>query len=336
VASRATGLVLAVISAATFGTSGSFAAALLDAGWTPGAVVLVRITIGALLLAVPTALAMRGRWAQLRTSAGATITYGLVAVALAQLCFFNAVNHVPVGVALLLEYLGIILVVGWMWVRHHQRPRRLTVAGTAVVLVGLSFVLDLFGGAHFDLVGVLWGLGAAVGLATYFVLSSRSREALPPVATAGFGMGIGAVVLALLGALGAMPMHAHLRSVSFAGRSTSWLVPVIGLSLVAAAIAYVAGIHAAIRLGAKLSSFVGLTEVLFAILFAWALLGQLPSFGQAVGGVLIVAGIVLVKIEDAASVADVGEDAADADVGSDVVAEASVDAVPEPVAASRS
>ena len=49
----------------------------------------------------------------------------------AQLCYFNAVARLSVGVALLLEYLGILLVVGWLWLRHGHRPRRLTVAGAA-------------------------------------------------------------------------------------------------------------------------------------------------------------------------------------------------------------
>jgi Predicted membrane protein len=78
----------------------------------------------------------------------------------------------------------------------------------------------------------------------------------------------------------------------------SWLVPIAGLSVLAAAIAYVAGIHAARRLGPKLSSFVGLTEVLFAVLFAWVLLGQLPSLEQGIGAVLIIAGIVLVRLDE--------------------------------------
>ena len=296
---RSSGLLFALLSAATFGTSGSFASSLLDAGWSPAAVVLARISIGALLLSVPTVMSLRGRGGALRSSAGLMIVYGLLAVAVAQVCFFNAVAHVPVGVALLLEYLGIVLVVGWMWLRHGQRPRGLTVAGTAVVLVGLSFVLDLFGGVHFDIVGVLWGLGAAVGLAAYFVLSARPSQALPPVATAGLGMGIGAVVLAMLGLAGVLPMHAALRSVHFAGHQVSWLVPIVGLSVIAAAVAYVAGIVAAVRLGPKLASFVGLTEVLFAVLFAWVLLGQVPGVGQVVGGVLILVGIGLVKTDEA-------------------------------------
>lgn len=292
------GLGLAVLSAFTFSTSGSFARSLTDAGWTPGAAVAIRIGIAALALAVPAAIAMRGRWGVLRRNLGMVAVYGLVAVAGCQLFFFNAVQHVSVGVALLLEYLGTVLVVGWLWLRHGHRPRRLTLAGSVLAILGLVLVLNLLGGARIDPIGVLWGLGAAVGLATYFVLSSMSDDQLPPVAVASGGMAIGTVALLVLGAFGVMPMHATFGAVEIAGQRTSWLVPVVGLSLVAAAVAYVTGIGAARLLGAKLASFVGLTEVLFAVLVAWALLGELPLPIQLAGGALIVAGVALVRIDE--------------------------------------
>jgi drug/metabolite transporter (DMT)-like permease len=86
--------------------------------------------------------------------------------------------------------------------------------------------------------------------------------------------------------------------VELSGRSVSWLVPVLWLALVAAAFAYVVGTAAARALGATLASFVGLTEVVFAVLAAWALVGQLPTPVQLVGGVVILAGIALVKLDD--------------------------------------
>jgi drug/metabolite transporter (DMT)-like permease len=101
-----------------------------------------------------------------------------------------------------------------------------------------------------------------------------------------------------LGATGLLPMHAALTDVSLLDHRVSWLVPVLGLSVIAAAIAYVAGIGAARLLGAKVASFVGLTEVLFAVLFAWLLLSQVPAAVQFVGGVLVVAGVALVRIDE--------------------------------------
>jgi drug/metabolite transporter (DMT)-like permease len=293
------GLALAVLSAATFGTSGTFASALIGAGWSPGAAVLTRIGVAALLLTVPALLQLRGRWARLRRNARGVAVYGLLAIAAPQLCFFNAVARIPVGVALLLEYLGIVLVVGWLWLRHGQRPRRLTVAGGAAAISGLAMVLNLAGAGRINPVGVVWSLLAAVGLASFFVLSAGGeREPLPPIVMAWAGMCVAAAGLAAAGWTGLLPMAARTGSVHVLGHPVSWIVPVLGLSLLAAVIAYVAGIGAARRLGAKLVSFVSLSEVLFAILFAWLLLGQLPSAVQFLGGAFILGGVALVRLDE--------------------------------------
>ncbi|MET7748329.1 EamA family transporter [Micromonospora sp. NPDC005367] len=292
------GLGLALLSAVTFATSGTFARSLIDAGWSAPSAVIARVGIAALVLALPAALSLRGRWPVLRRNLGVVGLFGLLGVALAQVCFFNAVRYLPVGVALLLEYLGIILVVAWTWLVHKQRPRRLTVAGAVAALAGLVFVLDLTGAARLDVLGVLWGLGAAVGLAGYYVLAGRVDTQLPSVVLASGGMGVGAAALAVLGLVGVLPLHAVFVEVSFGGRQTSWLVPVAGLSLVAAVVAYLTGIAGARILGPRLSSFVGLTEVMFAVLIAWLVLGELPKVVQLFGGVLIVAGVALVRLDE--------------------------------------
>ena len=295
---RGAGLGLALLSAATFSTSGSFARSLIVAGWSPAAAVTVRIGVAALLLAVPAIASLRGRWHLLRRDPVALTAYGVVAVAGAQLCFFNAVRYISVGVALLLEYMGVVLVVGWMWMRHGQRPTRLTAAGSVVAALGLVLVLDLLSDARLDPVGVLWGLAASVGLASYFVLSARVGAALPPLVVASAGMTTGALTLLVLGVVGALPMHATFGTVDVAGHRVSWLLPVIGLSLVAAVVAYIAGISAARILGPRLASFVSLTEVVFAVLAAWLMLGELPTVMQLAGGALIVAGVVLVQMDE--------------------------------------
>ncbi|MEV4768622.1 EamA family transporter [Micromonospora humida] len=293
-----TGLALALLSAVTFATSGTFARSLIEAGWSAEAVVVARVGLAALVLAVPAVLALRGRAGVLRRNLGPVTVFGLLGVATAQACFFNAVRYLPVGVALLLEYLGIILVVGWLWLVHGQRPRRLTVAGSLAALAGLVLVLDLTGTGRLDPVGVFWGLGAAVGLAGYFVLAARVDADLPSVTMASGGMAVGAAVLALLGLVGVLPLRATFGAVDFAGQRTSWLVPIVGLSLVAAVVAYLTGIAATRLLGARLSSFVGLTEVMFAVLIAWLVLGELPVPVQLAGGALIVAGVALVRLDE--------------------------------------
>ena len=292
------GLILALVAAASFGTSGTMVTGLVGAGWSTGAAVLGRIGIAAVVLAVPAAISLRGRWSALRSSWRMIVVFGLLAVAGCQWFYFNAVEHLTVGVALMLEYLGTVLVVGWLWLRHGQRPRPLTALGTLVAVAGLVLVLNLISGAHLDLVGVLWGLAAAFGLAAFFVLAAQVNDDLPPLALSAGGLLVGAVALGIVGALRLVPMQASFGSVVMAGRLVPWWIPMLALALIAAAFAYVAGIGATRLLGAKLASFVGLTEVLFAILFAWLLLGQLPTGIQLAGGVLVVAGVALVRLDE--------------------------------------
>ncbi len=293
------GLGMALASSGAFATSGAFAKSLLIGGWAPGAVVTLRITIAAAVLLVPTLWSLRGKWALLRSSARLVIGYGLTGVAGCQLAYFYAVSHLSVGVALLLEYLAPVLIVGWLWIRHGHAPRRLTVAGVVLAMAGLLLVLDVLGGARLSAVGVMWGLGAAVLLVLYFLITASVDNDLPPIALAGSGLTVGAVVLWVAGLSGLLDTTRGDTTVIVGSSAVPWWVPILVISLVAAAFAYVAGVAAVRLLGAKVASFVALTEVLFAVVFAWLVLAELPTPVQLVGGALIVAGLVAVRADEA-------------------------------------
>lgn len=293
---RASGLSLALTSAFSFGLSGALAGALLPTGWSTGAVVLVRMGLAALVVVPFAVRALEGRWHLLRRSAGSVAAYGLLAVAGAQFCYFSAVARMDVGPALLIEYTAPAAVVVWLWLRHGQRAGRLTLVGAALAAAGLVLVLDLLSGAGLDPVGVLWALAAMVGATAYFVLSADDRSGLPPVTLAAGGMVVGTAAIGLLGLVGALPMHAATAPVRLAGGTWPWWVPVLLLGLVTAALAYVTGVAATRLLGSRLASFVALVEVLAGVLWAWVLLGQLPGAVQVVGGVLVLAGVVTVKL----------------------------------------
>ncbi|MFT7841829.1 DMT family transporter [Saccharothrix sp. BKS2] len=290
------GLGLAVVSASSFGLSGPLGRGLMEAGWSSAAAVAVRVLLAAVVL-VPAALVqLRGRRHLLRRNAPVVVAYGLVAVAGCQLSYFNAVARMDVGVALLVEYTAPVAVVLWLWLRHRQRPGRLTALGALLAVLGLLLVLDLLSGAAANVPGILWALGAMVGAAVYFVLSAREEDGLPGTALAAGGLLLGGLVLLLAGAVGLVPFTATTRPVAFDGFTTPWWVPVLLLGVVTAALGYVAGIAATRRLGARLASFVALTEVLMALVFAWLLLGQQPRPVQLLGGLLTLLGVVVVRL----------------------------------------
>lgn len=293
------GFGFALLSAASFGMSGVLGKGLLETGWTAGAAVLLRVSVAALVLLVPTLLRLRGRWGALRRHAWLVIAFGLVPVAGTQFCFFQAVATLPVGIALLLEYTAPVVIILWLWVRHGHRPSRLTVIGATVAIGGLLLVLDLVSGQSVDLGGTIWALIGMVGAATYFVLGAHEAEGLPPIVLAGGGMVVGALGLSVAGLVGLIPMSFRSATVALGGRQVPWWVDVLALGILTAAIAYACGIAASRRLGSRLASFVALTEVLFALVFAWLLLGELPRPVQLLGGVVLIAGVVLVKLGEA-------------------------------------
>lgn len=290
------GLVCALISCAAFGSSGPFAKALIVTGWSPAAIVLARIGIAGVALLGPALYAVRGRFAELRAQLPLVVTFGALAVAGAQLGYFNAVQRMPIGVALLLEYLGIVLVVLWVWMRSRRRPGARTLVGMALAIAGLVLVLDVLGGLRIDLVGAGWGVFAATGLAAYFVITAGSAGRIPPVTLASLGMLVGALLLLVLGLAGVMPLATTSSDVAIRGADVPWWGAVTELAFVAAAAAYLLGTIGARRLGSTVASFVGLTEVLFAVVLAWLLLGELPGMTQLVGGALILGGVAAVRL----------------------------------------
>jgi drug/metabolite transporter (DMT)-like permease len=288
------GWTAALVSAAAFGTSGAFAKPLLASGWSAGAVVSVRLGLAAVVLLIPGLLALRGRWRLLLAHWRPLLAYGVFGGATAQVSFFNAVQYVPVALGLLLEYLGILLVVGWVALRTRRLPSRLTLVGVVVAIAGLVIVLDPGGMGALDPRGLAWGLLAAFGLAVYFVVSAREMT-LPSLTFVAVGLSIGTVAIVIAGVAGLMPLRATTADVVFVGVTLAWWVPLLELALVAAAAAYALGFVGVQHLGSTVASFVGLTEVLFAVLWAWLLLGELPGLLQLVGGVVLLAGVAAVQ-----------------------------------------
>src|SRR3954451_22372261 len=142
------GLLFAIASATAFGLSGSLARGLLDAGWSAGAVVLVRLALWALGVAPLAVRALHGRWGALRDHVGFIALFGALPVAGAQFGYFSAVQRMDVGPALLIEFTAPAAVVLWLWLRRGERPAVLTVAGAAVAALGLVLVLDLLSGGE--------------------------------------------------------------------------------------------------------------------------------------------------------------------------------------------
>jgi len=295
------GLVFATASAFTFGMSGPLAKALMVAGWSPTAAVAARLAGGAFVLAIFATIVKPDWVSQAREHAKTVVIYGLFPVAGAQLCYYNAVAHLSVGVAMLLEYTAPVLVIAWVWATTKRRPRGLTLAGVGLAIVGIFLVLDVVNGAKADVVGVAWGLGAAVCAVCYFMMSDQvtaDGSGLHAITLAAGGLVVATVAIAALGMTGVMPMRFTANDAVVAGVTVPWFVPVLLLGVIATAIAYTLGISGVARLRPSFASLVGLAEVLFAVLAAWLLLDERLTAIQIVGGAVVLVGLALARQGD--------------------------------------
>jgi drug/metabolite transporter (DMT)-like permease len=134
-----------------------------------------------------------------------------------------------------------------------------------------------------------------VGCAFFFVVSSGEENGLPPIVLAAGGLTVGSVLLGVAGLVGLVDMSASTDHASYQHLEVPWWLAILALGVITAAVSYVAGVLASRALGARLASFLGLLEVLFSVVFAWALLGQLPGWVQLLGGALLLGGVLVVR-----------------------------------------
>jgi drug/metabolite transporter (DMT)-like permease len=290
------GLAMAVVSALAFSSSGPFIKPLLEAGWSVGAALIVRIGLAGLILSPALFLAMRRQQGFLRRHWPLIVGFGLTAVAGCQLFFFSAMQRMPVAVALLIQYLAPVMLVALAWVRTKRAPSRLVLVGSAVAVAGLVLVVDISGGG-FDLLGTIFALAAAVCVMAYFLISERAGDHLPPLALAAGGLLTGALFMGTLLLVGILPFHAPAVTVELAGAEVPWFIPLLWVAAIATTLGYAFGVVAVPRIGSRVASFVGLSEVLFALGFAWLFLSEVPAPVQFVGGALILVGVVLVRAD---------------------------------------
>lgn len=291
------GLALALVSTLTFALSGAFVKPLLEGGWSPASAVIARAFIAGVVLVPVAWWSVRGDPGVLWRARWRILGFGLIAVAATQLAYFAAIARIPVGTALLIEYLAPVLLVGLAWVRTRRVPKAVVLIGSALALAGLVLVIGPGGTGGLDVLGVVFASLAAIGLAAYFLIGAMPDDGLPPVALAASGLLIGGLALSVLGLIGVLPLAATFDTVEVLGADVAWWIPLLIVGIVATGIAYATGIAATARLGSRVASFVGLLEVAFAAVFAWLLLGEQLTAGQMVGGALIIAGIVFVRSE---------------------------------------
>ncbi|GAA2349967.1 EamA family transporter [Streptomyces kunmingensis] len=290
---RGFGLGLALVSALAFGGSGVAAKPLIEAGLDSLYVVWLRVA-GAALVMLPVAWRHR---ALVRRRPLLLLGFGLLAVAGVQACYFAAISRIPVGVALLVEYLAPALVLGWVRFVQRKPVTRAAALGVVLAVGGLACVVEVWSGLSFDALGLLLALGAACCQVGYFVLSDQGSDAgaaggeVPdPFGVIAYGLLVGAVVLTVIARPWGMDWSVLAGNAGMNGTSVPAWVLLCWIVLLATVVAYVTGVVSVRRLSPQVAGVVACLEAVIATVLAWVLLGEHLSAPQLFGGAVVLIG----------------------------------------------
>ncbi|MFJ7152912.1 EamA family transporter [Streptomyces sp. NPDC100445] len=293
---KGVGLGLALASALAFGGSGVAAKPLIEAGLDPLHVVWLRVA-GAALVMLP--LAVRHR-ALPRRRPLLLAGFGLLAVAGVQACYFAALSRIPVGVALLVEYLAPAMVLGWVRFVQRRPVSRAAAAGVVLAVGGLACVVEVWSGLGVDAVGLLLALGAACCQVGYFVLSDQGTDAgadAPhPLGVIAYGLLVGAAVLTVVARPWTMDWPVLTGSARLNGTTVPALALLAWIVLIATVLAYVTGVLSVRRLSPQVAGVVACLEAVIATVLAWVLLGEHLSAPQVAGGAVVLAGAFIAQM----------------------------------------
>lgn len=291
---------LVVTGATLFIVNAGVSRVALRAGVDPLMLTTVRVTGAFLVLLAAAALFRRDALRPPRGRLGLLVVlHGLVGVAALQWTYFVAIDRLPVGMALLLEYQAPIIVALWARFVQHERVRPRMWVGLALAMTGLAAATGIWRGLQFDVVGIIAGLGAAVSFSTYFLVGEHGVNRLDPLRLIVWSFGVATVGLNLVRPVTGLSTHLVDRQAPLLGRlagSTApvWLV-LLWVVVLGTLVPFAVELSALRHLRATTVTMIAMLEPIGVSALGWAWFYESLDAVAVVGVVAVVVGIVLAQ-----------------------------------------
>jgi drug/metabolite transporter (DMT)-like permease len=309
----ALGVVAVVVAAVLFAVNGTVAKLAMQSGISPTRLVELR-SLGSALVLVPVALLLTGRRMRLHGRELAVMAVlGVVGMAAVQWLYLVAISRLPVGLALLIEYTAPLLIALWArFVLHeHVRPRAWW--GLAASLIGLTLVAQVRRGVELDAIGLAAAGGAAIALATYYLLGERLVAHRDPLSTQAWSLAFAALFWLVLQPLWTFDARVLTTDTplpgALAGASAPTWALVAYVVVLGTVVPYTLVLAGMKVIGAARAGLLGMIEPVAAAAAAWVVLGESMSAVQVTGGVVVLAGVALAETARSGRAAAVVPDA---------------------------
>jgi drug/metabolite transporter (DMT)-like permease len=292
------GYIYALLAAFLFGANGSVSKVVIQAGFTAMQLTQMRV-LGAAIISGLVLLVLDRKSFRLPPRQWPVIVFlGIVGVAMLQVTYALAIELLPVGIALMLEYLAVLIValVAFFFFKEKVRMRLWVAIG--FVMAGLVVVAEIWA-STLNPLGVLWGLLAAVSLATYFLVGEKQLKTISPLALSFWTMSIAAVFWMPLSGWWNLDLANFTTLAPMGPSADSPLVPLwvlLAWNIVLGSFApFLLSLNALKHLSATAAGIVATSEIAFAFATAWLWLQETLTLLQVVGASIVLGGIVVAQ-----------------------------------------
>lgn len=294
------GLGLVLLGATLFIVNAGVSRVALRAGVDPVMLTTVRVTGTFVVLALVAAVFRPSALRPPRARLGLLVVmHGLVGVAALQWTYFVAIDRLPVGMALLLEYQAPILVAVWARVVQKEAVRPRMWLGLALAMAGLAAATGIWNGLVLDPVGIAAGLGAAVCLAAYFLIGEHGVGSLDPLRVIVWSFLVASIALNAVEPVTGFDTALLTRDVSLLGALEDLTAPVWALLawivVLGTVTPFAVELFALRHLSATAVTMVAMLEPVGVSVLGWLWFAESLDAVAVAGVVAVVAGIVLAQ-----------------------------------------
>ncbi len=287
-----------LLAAFLFALNGSIAKLAIAAGLDPAHLTQLRNGGAMVVLVVFVSFTNRGGFRVTRGELPFLLAYGVIAFVLVQFLYFFTISRLPLGLGTLLAFLAPVVVALWVRFGKTQPVSNRIWLAIVLTLIGLALVSQIWQGFEFDILGVLAGLSLAVALALYWLLGEAGQARRDGVSLTMWGFIFATATWTIVLPWWGFPW-AVLGEMSTPETTQVPALPIWGIMLwgvlLGTVVPFLLVLGSLRRIGAQRAGIVAATEPLWAGLIAIFVLGEMLNWVQALGGCVVVAGVVLAE-----------------------------------------
>jgi drug/metabolite transporter (DMT)-like permease len=307
--SRGIGFTALGFAVLLFSINGTVSKWVLTHGFDAARLAEVRVTAAFGILLVFALFIARSDLKLKRREILPMLAYGIIGIGMTQYLYFVGISRLPIGVALVIEFTSPVMVALYARFVQHHEIRPIVWVALALVMVGLVLVTQAWDGFSLDLIGTLAAFGAALALCVYFIGGEYYVAKRQPIATATLSMGAASIMWAIVLPWFTFPFEDFSKTSSAGSHELPLWVAVIWIVVLGTAVPFMLEFTALRRVSARQAAIIGTLEPVVAALIAFLVLGEVLTWAQGLGGLIVLGGVILAESasSDAAPPMPVGQ-----------------------------